>query len=946
MEGYPPAIEQIHDQLMQVFGSTNPNQFFTMLMPGTLLNAQDFLHDTRKEKPARVARAESELADQMFDLAKVSGSSNGQHVSAQYLQALSCLVPKFDRLMPEMKTRLREFVTTPARPDAQVDGQPFAGTLAQHFFAMYRHWLALKSAWEARHLERREKLGPDDFLVWYETHAETELAKIDAAYGELVSTFPPADMEAILGALDSGPSGEVDLAQRIVQDVRMPSPSGGYVYPVEFQPSDWFSLLGSEIDPRELLPDPAFIASTLTVKRRALHNGLQQVESLLARMPRQAAMDAAVQDFHSKKKDFTAAETALSSAYVDNTLTAVEIVAKRMGGQLPGAKQLPDIARIAEGVAGAKREDAAPAADRNRAGRLLDEEDLKAIVGGQKTMLDAQDHLLDSLQSLSAAASSLQGVKAEIQEQLPGLVSSLQSQLDEVKALQSQLDQAAAGVGPAAPARIVTLDADAIDALVNPALTAASPSAIEQNFQVAPGQLNAREAGALLPLVEPLLLDTLLRRLRHLQAPPDVAAATWKAVCEWVAAAPSVNQWKTALQATLQPVTGHKPVDDLLQNDEAEVSQLLQELRKALADAQPLPGQRTLIEQVLAAAAGAPQQARQFHKDWVAPVWGRANQALKGLGATLDPDAALSASERDPLTSAIQASAQALKSGHGLPQHAPRQSGYCSRFMTLRLAFSRSDMQEDEQRQSGSTTTTHNGGFLFFGGGGTSTNSFATSVHHAISSDVAIEIEFQAAKVEVQREWLDPGVFKLTDEMHRLVNARTTYGDEKEEPPRFGDKWHPAWLAWANKGLLPCIPVAFVVVKDVKIRFHATSSGLDTIRQLVDSSAASGGGFFCFRSAASSQSHGEASGMHSRVESEVVSITMPAPQILGWFLELLPADESTLFTDLDGRTNEQGKISVTEFVRQMSQWRSSIQQDKPPAPEGAKTALKPLPAAH
>ncbi|MEY4927381.1 MAG: hypothetical protein RI894_1817, partial [Bacteroidota bacterium] len=46
------AIEQIYDQLMQVFGGTNSNQMFSMLMPGTSLNPQTYAYDTTQTKPA------------------------------------------------------------------------------------------------------------------------------------------------------------------------------------------------------------------------------------------------------------------------------------------------------------------------------------------------------------------------------------------------------------------------------------------------------------------------------------------------------------------------------------------------------------------------------------------------------------------------------------------------------------------------------------------------------------------------------------------------------------------------------------------------------------------------------------------------------------------------------------------------------------------------------
>ncbi len=279
------VIDQIYAGLNSVLGGTNPNQFLTMTVPGTMLNQSDFAYDTTATKPALVAEAESRLVDQMFDVAQVTGSGNGQHVSSQFLQALSVLVPKFNPVMPAMKNRLREFVNSPAPQNSTVEGEPFSGTLRELYFALYESWLRTKSEWDREVIGQKARLGAEAFTEWYEGVAEGRLALIDAAEGRLVSVFSPSDMNAILGALASGPGGDISAAATQTLDVRLLSPSGGYVYPVDLSPSDWFLSLASDQNPTDLLKDPQFIALTLRARQQALQATISQVQALISQVP-------------------------------------------------------------------------------------------------------------------------------------------------------------------------------------------------------------------------------------------------------------------------------------------------------------------------------------------------------------------------------------------------------------------------------------------------------------------------------------------------------------------------------------------------------------------------------------------------------------------------------------------------------------------------------------
>jgi hypothetical protein len=424
------AIEQIYNQLNTVFGGTNPNQIFAMLMPGTTLDASLYAYETIKRKPATVMEAESKLADQMFDIAKVSGSSNGQRVSSQYLQALSLLVPRFNPMIPEMKNTLRKLINTPMPEGTLLDGKAFIGSLAEYYFKLYEGWIATKEAWEIKILDKRAELHEDPdtelelYLEWYEQVAEGELAKIDEAMGKVLSVFSPTDMDAILGALAVGPGGELDEAANIVRDIRLESPNGGYIYPVDLMPADWFRMLASDLNPVDLLKDPEFIAASISAKRKALQASLSQIQALIDQLPPADAVKQAAQTLSNAQAKYTAAQNALTSKYADNLLSAVQIALARAFPEASLAK----VKEKGESIKVGGKEILLPS-----------DEQLTEILNGYKNLILAQSDLLTSSQAVANAGLDLASAKAANYKGLPVLLSRIQAQLSDIQTIQGQL---------------------------------------------------------------------------------------------------------------------------------------------------------------------------------------------------------------------------------------------------------------------------------------------------------------------------------------------------------------------------------------------------------------------------------------------------------------------------------------------------------------------------
>ncbi|MEY8334473.1 hypothetical protein AALB53_15415 [Lachnospiraceae bacterium 47-T17] len=101
-------LDTLYEKITDVIGGDNPNQYFCMTFPGTLIDAADYQYDISGEKPAHVKANESKLVNKLFDACFIAAADNGRQLQNQYRTALSMLSPKLNRDLFEMKVRLRK----------------------------------------------------------------------------------------------------------------------------------------------------------------------------------------------------------------------------------------------------------------------------------------------------------------------------------------------------------------------------------------------------------------------------------------------------------------------------------------------------------------------------------------------------------------------------------------------------------------------------------------------------------------------------------------------------------------------------------------------------------------------------------------------------------------------------------------------------------------------
>lgn len=425
----------LYDQITSVIGGNNPNQFFCMGLPGTLLDPAQYSYDTDKNqvKPAHVKANESKLADKLFDAAFMSSASNGKHLTTQYRTALNMLTPKLNGKLFDAKTKLREVLMTPY-PYNFEDGSSEVLTLEQVFYKLYGDYVSAKENWAQKQLDKKNELEEkypentaesnvkkqDAFLEWYGVVAESEELIVEEKLGKVLGVFSPGDMEIITGILESGSGRELTEARTALDNVGELDPNGGHVYPVTLYPEDWFKLLDTSFTPVDLLESPAALSQRLQVLEMQKSNITANINQFLQVIPDEKA----VKDLKTKYENCEAAYkeafgtylTQNTSATLDMFKTVIDIIASNSPD--PDHPNTGSVAGSAvERIFGVNSEDVSKIAE--------------LLKNGASSCIKAQQELVNS--SDAAVTAALDYFTANNMLQMKSMLTPLQQQLSDVE---------------------------------------------------------------------------------------------------------------------------------------------------------------------------------------------------------------------------------------------------------------------------------------------------------------------------------------------------------------------------------------------------------------------------------------------------------------------------------------------------------------------------------
>lgn len=692
-------IDTLHKEISGVLGGTNPNQYLCLTMPGTIINPEKFKYDTSGIKPAHVKANESKLANKLFDACFVSAGDNGKKLSNQYKTALSMLSPKMNRELFALKNRLRTVLRSPYPYDFG-DGLVENMTVEQVFYRLYNDYVEEKSNWNRMQLDKKKELEMsiidpvvrnDKYLEWYGTVAEAARVNLEEKHGRVLSVFSPNDMDIINAILNCGVGGEIEQARSTISMVEELDPDGGYIYPVNFTPDNWFDFLESSFSEVDLLESPAALSQKLLVLKKQRRGIMGQINNLLTVVPTDDEYKKLKDNYENANKNYTETLKKCVDTELGATVNIATAVVDMCMQDEKGEEKLPDEQSVARAV----------------------NHDEKA---------DSKTKKID------------------------------------VKALISKIGKNALACSTA--------------------------------------QSNAVEAGA---------------------------ACTAKAIelCE-------ANNRKQLKSLLVQ-----------LQSNQKELEEEIEEVQAKLQ-----------------------------------------------------------------ISRAVENKNAAKEDGETVVMPNKSDVHFTQLFIRTKMsALSTSSSKETEATSSRTSAS-------FFFGGYSSSESHSKSVEKAMSenADMEIQIGMNVAKVEIEREWFNPGVFQLTDQMFIFSNNHIApvsdvdfiNGAEDEIKERFNAM---------NDSILPAYPVAFIIVKDVSIRFSSASGISASFAETVEDHASKGGGFLCFSSNSSKSNSSSQSAAVVNSNSHSVTVRFNAPQILGYYMQAVPADKSVHINDPDNND-----LSIIGFI--------------------------------
>ena len=362
-----PFIDLLYNQIESVIGGENPNQFLCLTLPGQALTAKDFAYDYKNnaEKGPMVEANESRLANKLFDPCRVTGGDNGMTLPYQYRSALDTLTPKLNEKIAKAKNQLRELLLTPYPYDFG-DENTKSYTLQEVFYRLYDDYVAAERTWSEKQNKKKEALRniyPDtseennihynnEYLQWYETVARGESLALNEKRAKVLSVFSPNDMDILNGVLDSGSGAELEQAREILENIQRQTPNGGIVYPVKFNPTNWFELLNTSFIPSDLLDSPESLAMrlrNLSARRITLSSQISNLTNLINEEDRSKELEKNKNDAKNARDALNEAQNELISSYGEGVKTVIDTaftIAPIFSGGVPNSI----ISRLASGL--------------------------------------------------------------------------------------------------------------------------------------------------------------------------------------------------------------------------------------------------------------------------------------------------------------------------------------------------------------------------------------------------------------------------------------------------------------------------------------------------------------------------------------------------------------------------------------------------------------------
>lgn len=326
------VMRAIYDRINEVIGAGD--QLFTMTFPAQPLNYRRFVYDTSDRnsvltKPYVIAEAEFRLSEQMFNPVPITASSNGKKLSTVYNTLINNYVPKITELAPFFRDRagLSKFLL---QPSGELDERGESISRMALTNILYEKYLNAKNDWEKKKnnlfddFKRKNQL--DAYAKWMSSEGMVEEERLNNLYNDVVVRGHLHEVMTLLGYINSSSVSEQleAVKQRMRHSVRLSLDESMLVYPVQFQPSNWFMAMTPNLQPKDLTMAKDVLSDQLRQKRKLLSKAKSNLTELELSNVSPEKIEELEKSVRNERDAFESAQGELMDSYGEGVVTAVK----------------------------------------------------------------------------------------------------------------------------------------------------------------------------------------------------------------------------------------------------------------------------------------------------------------------------------------------------------------------------------------------------------------------------------------------------------------------------------------------------------------------------------------------------------------------------------------------------------------------------------------------
>lgn len=893
-----------YDEVNNVIGGTNPNEKLTLLLPGIALAKSDFEYDYKNNAPkgSVIEANESRLANKLYDPFDMVGGDNGKTLEHQYRSALDMLTPKLNPIIANAKNQLRELlmkpfpykfgpknikraeiwndahtqlISAPVDVEEPETDETKTYTFQEVFFRLYNNYVDQLAEWADQRQRRRELFAKqleyiadekernrrieNDYLQWYENNGEKWITAVNQKLSVLLSVFSANDMKIVEGILDSGSGAELQEARQTLNNTRKINPDGGYIYPVKFNPTNWFEYLDTSFTPVDLLNTPTAILDELKILYNRKDYICSRITDIAAEVnANSATIDAKRKAVDEAKAKYIKDDDALQNAMEDSFGDFAKFVTKAICSACAGSSDTDTKDKIKDAV---------------------------STAAGQK-----QEEADSKIKEIFEVIGNIQ--KDPYKITIP----------DNIK---NSIDPVSKILNPGN-----TTDSKGKETTVS--YRAAAISFLEKITSKNIDDLNKNISDK----VNSDYTEAKIGNNEDKQKEKDTLTA----------AVTSVNELSKAIDNVKNTDT-----KDNTKNKLGEMPQKDSPLEKA-AKSYDIAGTITGGIDVIFEGSKKVNAAQSSYVNSISEY----TNALCELTSAENLDnfklqlgnLKIDQNNVDSKIKVLEAKLSQVNNFEQCFSDSVNPPAVPDGFTQFNIVHTVSNTSSTSKEKTSSTVSSTTAGFWIFKSKKRSVHTESHIERLCKSNGTEIEIGMNVAKVGIEREWFNPGVFALTGEMYNVaektkqaldeeqaeLDARNIKDKKLEKTIRIShgaDLENQEHMLTLSHDVFPCYPTAMVIARDVTIKLTTTSnsdySKLDEATDEVSKSKA----FFVYNAGDGSRTHTSNGKCKTKSNSRAITIRFTTPQVIGFYQQIVPKDVSAEYPKDKAVTEEN---SIVKFI--------------------------------